>query len=199
MEKLSRGGIIRRVAFIAVSLLLTASAAQSQSTDLPPGSRVRATFHNPVGGANATRPSQPIVANVMRATGDTLYLQPREGAPLAVARTDLQNLAISRGVKRVTAKGALVGLAVGVGGGAAVVVGTCIADRSHRSIPCMETEGGGIMVLFGAAGALLATGVGAVIGSSVRRERWVPIQLRTLSLGMTPSGNEIALAWRKRF
>ena len=134
------------------------------------GSRVRIAA--PVFGGNKR------VATVVSVTGDSLVL--RQGISTnyqSVAKSDITALEISRGTHTRKGKGALWGLLIGAGAGAALGYvsykePTCQGFECFGEIwgPTSKSGSAG----FGAAvGGILGAGVGALIGMR-SRESWEP-------------------------
>ena len=142
----------------------------AEAPRLDAGSRVRIAA--PVFGGNKR------VATVVSATGDSLVL--RQGVSTnyqSVAKSDITGLEVSRGTYTRKGKGALWGLLIGAGAGAA------LGYVSYKEPTCQGFECWGEMwgptskgssAGFGAAvGGILGAGVGALIGMR-STESWVP-------------------------
>ena len=114
-----------------------------------------------------------MVGTVMRSDGDSLVLR-LEGTEriLAVAYPQLTGLALSRGVKSQTAKGAGIGFLMGAIGGA--ILGATAPDDGG----CCMGGSGPNWILAAIGGGVLGVGglvVGSVIGARHRTERWESI------------------------
>lgn len=171
----SPGGTVRSVVAVlgTLSLLLVAtpSAGHAQEGEpLKEGTRVRLLKD----GARR--------AGVLeRLTDDSLFVRTESSRPvLAVSRDALRWIDVSRGKKRKTWTGLLVGAGTGLVGG--IVIGATVVNEDPWCPGCAE-----------AAGAVVGLGGGAVVGlvagTLIRTERWRRIHLRgaaTSGPGMGP-------------
>ena len=135
------------------------------------GSRVRIAA--PVFGRNKR------VATVVSVTGDSLVL--RQGASTtyqSIAKSDITGLEVSRGTYTRKGKGALWGLLIGAGAGAALGYVTYQEPKPCQDFSCSwdifgPSSKGNSAAWGAAAGGLLGAAVGALVGLSAR-DSWVP-------------------------
>jgi len=116
----------------------------------------------------------------------------RDTVALAVAGTTtsyglnaLRRLEVSRGRRSHSLAGAGVGFLVGVGAAFAVLYSggsTSLCNQSANQDAMSSGECIGLTALGGLAGA----GLGAVIGSRLRSERWQDVPIERLRLGLGP-------------
>jgi len=152
---------------VPLGLLVTAvaSSAVAQEAPLRPGQRVRvqsAIVNTPVvtGAVEAIRP-------------DTLVVRPEDGASGGVATaiplSSIARLQVSQGRHSKWVTGLVVGLGIGVGGGAILGATTCEGDFLFTTGDCAVMGA----TLFGAVGAVSGT----VVGLLTKSERWesVPV------------------------
>lgn len=162
-------------ALCAVALIIPVPALSQISTLDPArvdaGSRVRIAA--PVFGGKKQ------IATVVSVTGDTLVL--RQGASTnyrSIAKSDITGLEVSRGTYTRKGKGALWGLLIGAGAGAAVGYATYQKPKPCEGFSCIGVIFGPSSRSFntgmGASiGGLLGAAVGALVGMSAR-DSWVP-------------------------
>jgi len=159
----------RRTSAAGVLLALVCGLASTLAAQNPHplrvGDRVRLSVV-PVAGptAEASGPKR-LVGSLMRLTADSAAVYDDERAEtVAVALDAVRGIEISHGRHGHGGRGALIGLAAGLAGGVA-----------------SESSGGdykGLAVgALGLGGALVGTGVGALVGSLIRSERWGPARL----------------------
>ncbi|MEA2763908.1 MAG: hypothetical protein QOK07_312 [Gemmatimonadaceae bacterium] len=167
---------MRFMSALCAVALITPVPAMSQTSALDParvdaGSRVRIAA--PVFGGKKQ------VATVVSVTDDSLLL--RQGAStayLSVAKSDITGLEVSRGTHTRKGRGALLGLLIGAGTGAAIGAATYKKPKPCEGFSCfgdiLGPSSRGFNVGIGAAfGGLLGTAVGALVGMSAR-DSWVP-------------------------
>ena len=166
---------MRFMSALCAVALITPVPALSQISTLDParvdaGSRVRIAA--PVFGGKKQ------IATVVSVTGDTLVL--RQGASTSyrsVAKSDITGLEVSRGTYTRKGKGALWGLLIGAGAGAA------LGYVSYKEPKCQDFScignifgpgsKGGSAAWGASVGGVLGAAVGALVGMSPR-ESWVP-------------------------
>ena len=166
---------MRLMSTLCAIALITPVPALSQTSALDParvdaGSRVRIAA--PVFGGKKQ------VATVVSVTGDTLVL--RQGASTtyrSVAKSDITGLEVSRGTYTRKGKGALWGLLIGAGAGAAVGY-VSYREPTCQNFSCIGDifgpgSKGGSAALGASVGGLLGAAVGALVGMSAR-DSWVP-------------------------
>ena len=158
-------------ALLVLSLVSLAAAqgsqAQQDTTGLVPGRRIRVHQQG----------NQKLVGNFVSMDSASLAMVTSIGDTVLVPRHDIAGLDLSQGTKSNAGKGAITGLLVG--GGLGVALGLAAASSTEGSIlessPGAYAAGSGL--LFGALGA----GVGALIGSGQRTDKWAPTAWPTLS------------------
>jgi hypothetical protein len=158
-----------------LSIVFVPSIHAQDSPLIPLGVRVRVRESAPGG--------QTTFGTLVGVTRDSITLSPRElNDERAFALASLSEVAVSRGRHSRTGRGALIGLITGTVAGVASGLILC----SHEDC---ESSGGDFAGLatatLGLGGALVGTGLGALIGSFVRTERWenIPLGLFTLRGG----------------
>lgn len=130
-----------------------------------------------------SREAGSTIGVLVNVTPEMLTIAPeRGGAPVAIRRTDVMDVRLSRGTKRYTLHGLLAGAAAW-----GAVVGIVAA------VDTLDESGVGEPVFIG---GVLAAGAG--IGSLIRRERWERIPESRLSVSLDPvaRGAVARVAWR---
>jgi len=153
---------------IVLLVIGTATAGAQGAPRITAGLRVRITH------TDAAEPS-PIIGTVLRSDADSLVLRVAVNErSVAVAYPQLSGLALSRGMKSRTAKGAGIGLLLGAVGGA------ILGSTSNPDGGCCMS-GGGVMSPLTALGAgvfgVVGLVVGSVIGAHHPIERWESLPL----------------------
>ena len=125
-----------------------------------------------------------VVGNLMRRVEDSItILDARSHATHVLSLNAVRVFEISRGKRRRTGRGALIGLVSGAGAG---IVSTLVLCRSG----CTSSGGdwtGFIAVVLTGAGAVAGVGVGALIGSQIRSERWDRAAVSGIRVGLIPT------------
>lgn len=123
----------------------------------------------------------------------TFVRSPRDSITIAAADSTLSygldavtRLEVSEGYRSHWLVGAGVGFVAGAGITFLVVNGgsTSICDRSDNQDAASSGECIGLVALGGVAGA----GVGAIIGSLIRTERWQDVPVERVRVGLAPRG-----------
>ena len=175
----------KRICLSAVLLVLplTATVAQEAPPPLEPGTRVRVTAPD-IDKYDGT-------LQAMR--GDTLTVDTLRIAVASVTRLD-----VYRGQKSKTGKGALIGAGVGFVAGALTGLALC----GERGTPC-ESDGSdytaAAAVILGGGGALLGAGIGAVVGSQIKGDRWEEVPLDRLQVSFVPQRDGFTLGFSVAF
>ena len=159
-----RGFELLLLAVIAVGLLVPLANLEGQ---LQSGQRVRVTA--PDCGVD----NQSLTFEALRS--DTLVLDTMNCPLVSVTR-----LQVHRGRRSNAAKGALIGLAIGGGGGALVGV---IVYSGLRSAGVTSAEGAALGALLLGPPSILA---GVIIGALVKTDRWEEVPLDRLSVSLGP-------------
>jgi hypothetical protein len=157
--KFSRSAVL---ASLWATMLLTPLAAQEEAGV---GSRIRILLPPPA--------SDLLVGTLVESRPDSLRVETASGDVLAVSRTAINRLQVSRGRHSKAGLGALIGLATGLGGG--LVAGTI----AHRETQFINITTGGV-VLITALGGAVGAGLGALIGSAFKADRWETVPLVSL-------------------
>jgi len=166
-------------------LSLPAMLPAQDSVVVRPGARVRLTT-----GAGR------FVGTWEGSAHDSLtILDARRTTVRVVAFDAVSALEISRGRRRRTGRGALIGFVSGTTAGLVTALVFCRngCGEFNTFIP----------VALGGAGAVVGTGVGALIGSQIRTERWESVPVGALRIGLIPQrsrrlGVGIQFAWLRR-
>ena len=144
-------------------------------TSVAPGDTVR-----------VTAPSMDMddsVGTVAALETDRLTVQVEERADaLSVPLADVTKLKVRRGQKSNAGKGALIGLGVGAAAGVITALLSC-ADSQCDWDNAGDDVTGYTAVVLGAGGALLGAGIGAIIWSSIKTDRWQTVPLDQLRVG----------------
>lgn len=166
-----------RIVSLTVALLLTASVdlLAQQNPPVAPGDRVR-----------VSAPSigiERLVATVLVLKPDTVVVRNRE--PLALPIASLTKLDVSRDRKSRARFGMIIGFWVGAAAGA-VIAGSLenTEDSEFPDVNPDETVG----ALLGGAllGGLAGAGLGALVGSTIKTDRWEPVPIDRLRVGVVP-------------
>jgi len=175
---------------LVLSLVSLAAAqggqAQQDTTGLVPGRRIRVHQHN----------NKKLVGSFVAMDSASLAMVTNAGVTVRVPRGDVAGLDLSQGTKSNAGKGALTGLLIGAAGGALIGVASSSADDGDF----IDLSAGEYAVGIGAVFGVLGAGVGALIGSGSRSDKWAPTAWPTLSF--QPSrrdGGTVALGMHLTF
>ena len=174
-----------RHAFVLVAILaFVPLASATTQVSIRPGARVRVAGHfcqpsysNCVGGS-----PQQYVGTFVRWEADTLVVQ-SNGDTLSVPAGLVTRLDVSRGRKNYAELGGGIGLGLGSLAGAFIGYASYgdkrpgIGDVSSPELYAI----GGVIV-----GGLVGGGVGALIGQSIRTDRWQEVPLDRLRVSLGP-------------
>lgn len=147
---------------------LPVTAISAQQMGLTEGARVRLV--------SATLPTDHQLARIISASNDTVVFR-SDAYPVtrSLALRDIERIEVSTGSHRRTGKGALIGIAIGVVGGAALGAATFSPCKGFCVLPETRAGDAGIgAAFFGTLGGL----AGAVIGALHTEEDWKPVTLR---------------------
>lgn len=165
-----------RAVVLAAVLLSSVSIGVLEAQTLATGDRVRATLKAGSGRWTGT---------LVEWVGDTLYLAPNGSAEgvtaTAIPLATLSRLEVSTGFRSNAGKGALIGGGIGllVGGGMSIIAGSTVDTEVTSSDYVAFT---GLVTLGGA-------GLGALIGSLSKSERWKEYPVDGLRLGIAPGSD----------
>jgi hypothetical protein len=183
--------------FFAAALLLTGLSTElfaQTIVSVPAGSRVRLSVEQ------EGRPGALVrsVGTLISTDDESVVVRTGTDAePRTFSAASLQKFEVSMGRRSRTGRGALIG-AVGLGTVSAVQ--SYIEESRCEPHPFdMGTLGGcgspgGMAVLGFAVGAVIGAGAGALIGSFVRADRWMPVSLGVRS-ALVPAGEGVALSF----
>lgn len=106
-----------------------------------------------------------------------------EAGEIAIPRGGLRRLEISSGRRTRTGRGAFFGAVFGAGAGALSGVVACqVSSCEGSSGAFTDTEVAVLAAaLLGIGGAVVGTGIGAVVGSLTHTDRWRPIAFGRIS------------------
>jgi hypothetical protein len=162
---ISRWPHLRRVWFFVISaimLVVPISAAASQVSELRPGAYVRIRAPGVLAGE--------VEGAILGRDNDTLRVARPGSAPVAVSLASITHAAVHRG--RTRGAGALKGAKWGVGVGLGLgLLNIAFSDCSGAHCEASDNALG--VATFTAIGA----GVGAIVGTVVRAERWEQLEL----------------------
>jgi hypothetical protein len=176
--------IVLPLALLIAVLNLPLAAQEAQPGD----SAVRVRIHQ--AGVR-----QPVIGNITSFDADTFHLSSAEG-DLAIARSEVIRLDVSRGMRsnadRGFKTGLITGATLGLAAGIAIVAHPdgCFCDTGPETVPEM-------MAIFGLPGAAL----GAAIGALSHSEQWQKAQLddQAISLRLVPRQGQMAMEVGVRF
>jgi hypothetical protein len=159
----------RAVGFLGLALLMP-EPVPAQTSDLPPaGARVRVKQSEYGAGwleGKLIELSADSAAIALTRTADTVRFATGRLVPVEV----------SQGLRARSGKGALLGLGIGAGTGLILGIAASAEDcTGFCPVEVGPAEIFGVSVLLGGVGA----GIGALIGSRSRSERWRPVNVRS--------------------
>ncbi len=175
-----------RAVVLAAALVLTGSADLfgQEAPPVAPGDRVRIAAPEIV--------NDRVVGTVVALKPDTLAVNvENRDSPLALPLASLTKLEVSQGQKSRTLKGAGIGFLVGGAAGlataalACAIAGDCDADDPYTGL---------VYAVFGVLGAGVGTLTGAIIGSTIKVDRWDTVQLDQLRVGLPPRGHGLEVS-----
>jgi hypothetical protein len=160
---------------MCLPLLAESLSAQEAAHD---GDRVRVTWLSP----NSHFGAENEIGTLTFLTPDSIIITTEE-ENVRIPLREILRVAGSRGMKTRTGKGALIGAFVGAAGGGFTALLAC-------STGCRSSGGdfeGIVAAGLVGSGALVGSGIGAIIGSVIHREAWKPVSLDGLRIGITPA------------
>jgi hypothetical protein len=172
---------------VVLALLTTAVNGHAQVTTNPlvPGARVR--VHQESGS---------LIGTLVSLDSAGLVIATDKSDTVTAPRPSITGVEVSTGTKSQAGKGALIGL--GVGAAAGIIVGLVASSSDNGDF--VDYGAGTYAVGFGLTGAVIGTGVGALIGSGNRTDKWVPAVLPTVGIrGYGPGDTRLAIGLRIRF
>ncbi len=164
---------------VAVLAFVPLHSATAQAP-IRPGARVRVTgppICPPTYILCVRGPRLQSVGTFLVWKSDTLVVQ-SNGDILALPLDSVTTLEVSAGRRSQTGLGAGIGSLTGVAIGVVVGAASCTDEVFVKPTACAAAGG----VIFGAAGALL----GALIGATMKTERWVSVPLDQLRVSFVP-------------
>ncbi len=168
-----------RIASLVAALAVTTWSCSGYvaDTSIAPGDTVR-----------VTAPSMDMddsIGTVAALETDTLTVKVEERADaLYVPLADITKLEVRHGQRSRAGKGALIGLGVGAAAGVTLAFVACAGKECYSD---SNDATGVVALIFGAGGALLGAGIGAIIGSSIKTDRWESVPLDNIRVSLTPS------------
>jgi hypothetical protein len=163
---------------VSCQMLATPARAQGQAT-VAPGARVRVTVGAPW--------SEQYTAKIEAIHGDTLLLE--GGATRVMLFRFLERLEVSRGRRGHPWRGAWIGGIAGVVGGIPAMYAIC----TYAGCEVAGLVGGA--AAFGAAGALIGAGIGALI----KTDKWEEVPLDGLRVSIATRGGGVGVGVRLSF
>ena len=127
-------------------------------------------------------PDHPIIGTVVRLEADSLVLDSSSGQEVVLPLDTVTGVEVSRGRKPIAGKGTLIGLVGGVVGGPLIVLATDGCGGGDDTISDETTCYACAVVLFGGAGAL----IGSIVGAVYKTEQWEAVELDRLRFSITP-------------
>ena len=159
-----------RIPLIVGIALLAVTAdvhAQADATTLVPGARVR-VHQGP----------QSLTGSLVSLDSAGLVVATGKSDTAAVPLSSITGVDVSRGTKSRVGKGALIGLGVGTATG--IIIG--VAASSSDDGDFFDFNSGEWAIGVGLTGAVIGTGIGAIIGATQRTDKWQPTVLPTVSV-----------------
>jgi hypothetical protein len=183
----------QRVCALALSLAPCASLVAQDVAKLPEaGQRIRVS-------ASALGIAE-LAGTLVSLGPDTLVIAAAH-RQLEIPTSAVTRIDVSRGRKSTAGKGALIGVAGGLLVGGAIGYISCSAAVSPAT--CFESQEGAQLgfLLMTAGGGALGALTGALVGSSIRRDRWEPMDLSRVrtTLGFAAGGRlilQVSLRYR---
>jgi hypothetical protein len=173
----------RAASITLVALLLTANPeafaeGPKPSTDaalLTEGARVR-VFLAPDPASRPSHPSPPVVSTVLELRDDAIFLRARGRERREIPFTSIRRLEVSRRHYSKSGTGALIGLGVGIVGGAAAVL---LSGEDFEQAEGGTNYGGFVALAAAVVGGGVFAGIGALVGKAVHGDEWQPVPLTT--------------------
>ncbi len=165
----------RFLLLLLIPLSFTSLAAQDT---LSAGDKVRVTTEE-----------EHVVGYLTAIEGDQLRLDTtfrRLDTSLVLPLASVTKFEVSRGQNSKAGMGALVGLIVGAGVGAAFGIGLCNSLQDDNCV--------GAGVVGGLLFALPTAGLGALIGLTIKVERWETVPLDRIRVSLTPRGGGLEVS-----
>ncbi len=183
----STRGLLILINLSVLSLSARVTSAQDQAGDGPArievGSRVRVTAPAIYEGR--------LVGHVIAFIPDTLLIEQKLFTRWRVPEADIELIEVSLERKSRAGKGAR----IGAGTGAAAGVVTALVGCAVESCNYYGSDYTALVVLgFGAGGALVGAGIGALIGSQIRVDRWEEVPLDRIRVSLTPRGGGLEVS-----
>jgi len=164
---------------LVAALAVTAWSCSGHIADtwIDPGDRVR-----------VTAPSLDLdkdVGTVASLVADTFVVEMEDRADaLDVPFSHVTRLEVHRGQKSRAGAGALIGAGAGAATGLTVALVSCAGDECH--LDGSDVTGAVVLVL-GAGSALAGAGLGALIGTAIKTDRWQLVPLDRIRVGRSPA------------
>jgi hypothetical protein len=168
-----------RIAYLLAALLVVAPVeleAQRRPPHIGPGDRVR--LWAPRLGIEGS------VGTVMALRPDTIVVD--RGETLVLAISTLTRLEVSRGQKSRAGTGGIVGLVGGAAVGVLIGTASIDADCEILSPDCDVNKNLESFALAAVAGGVVGYGVGVLLGSIVKVDRWEEVPLSWLRVRLAP-------------
>lgn len=175
--------MLSRIHYCAAAVLLAIGSAPSVAVSqtaptIAPGTKVRAK-------ATGAGPGW-IEGDLVRVTSDTVVIRdPTVGDSARLAASSLTRFEVSRGRGSGTLRGGLLGFRIGAGAG--VLLGMAALAESCSGFCPAEVGPSEILAAAAIVGSVGA-GIGALIGSASRIERWQRIRPWRTSVRLGPIG-----------
>lgn len=161
------------VGFLIVLLILvpTTAGAQDSRPFVPLQMRVRM--------ATVTFGDQRVdlIGHLTNLNTDSVVVRAPDGTRMAVPIASLQRFELSQGVHNYLRKGAWYGLAGGIAGGVGSALFLVCGERRCQNVGDSRAQ---YAFILGLGGGLVGTGIGALVGSLIRTERWHEVPLPAL-------------------
>lgn len=178
------------------------ASGRAQAAALSEGARIRVVARGLVASGDGTAVGQgSMIGYLRRADSDTLWLRRDRysGAFRTVAWSDVARLEVSQGRTPDTWKGALIGTAVG--GAAGLALGLSLPDCDPEDWLSFElcAGDGGDRTFVGLLATAIGTGIGALVGSRSRSERWRGVPVPRVRMSLDARGAAAVVAVPVRF
>lgn len=172
-----------RIVPLAIALVLSAPISLLAQRALPvaPGDRVRVTA--------PTVAKERLIGTVVKLGADTCWLEVEgRASPLTLPLAQVYKLEVSRGRKSKAGTGSIVGFIGGAVTGAAIAAASI--DEKEESFFSPDygdlSDELGSIALGAALGGVAGAGVGALIGLTIKVDRWERVPLTRMRVSIVP-------------
>lgn len=186
--------IAPRIAFLVAALVLPASVdlPAQQEPPVAPGDRVRVTARN--------IDPDPLVGTLVALGADTCVLEVKSRAePLALPLASVTKLEVSRERRSKAGIGATVGFIGGALAGAVIAIASLDEECGVLSPDCDLNEDLESIAPAAVLGGLAGIGVGVLVGSVLKVDRWEEVPLDRLRVSIMPQRHGLSVGVSVKF